>query len=79
MGSTHTPVRIRAKLRGMGREADCIVMATEVSRPGFPPKYTKMSIHDEPADLPDGPYEVSWPGYKISKIRQNGSFLGAQA
>ena len=77
MGSTRTIVTKRAKLRGMGHEVECIVMGTEVSRPGFPTAYAKLSMHYAPADLPEGPYEVSFSGHKASVRKQSGLFLGA--
>jgi hypothetical protein len=41
MPSNRVIVTMRARLRGMGLEAECLLMATEVSLPnsGLPPEY----------------------------------------
>ncbi len=74
MSSQRVAVTKRAKLSGMGIEATCLVKATEVSLPhsGVPPAYARMSIHDAPSDIPDGVYEVTFPGYK-GQVRKRGS------
>jgi hypothetical protein len=66
-----------AQLKGMGYEVNCTVMMTEVSQPGFPPAYCKLSIHNEPKDLPDGTYEIFFTGNKDRLRKQNGFWLAA--
>lgn len=59
----------------MQLEADCIVTATEVSLPGtnIGPEYVRPTITDVSTDLPDGIYEVSFPGF-TAMVRKTGSF-----
>lgn len=58
-------VLVRGSLKGMGREAECEVVAmkrtivnTRDSREHFEEVYTEFGIVDAPADLPDGAYTV---------------------
>ena len=56
-------VLVRGSLKGMGREAECEVVAMKRtivnirnSRDHFDEIYTEFGIVDAPADLPDGAY-----------------------
>jgi hypothetical protein len=54
-------VTFPGKLEGMGRTGDCIVGAVRVSLPGTSESaLTRFSIHNEPTDLPDGQYVLSY-------------------
>lgn len=63
-------------LRGMGREAECTVSAVKVSLPGTNLyEYTKLGIHNAPADLPDGPYAVTIEGRTVLVQRRQGAWI----
>ncbi len=66
MASHHEPVTLAGHLSGMSREADCNVDAVKVSVRGtnlF--KYARVMIFDEPSDLPEGRYRLSFEGRTI--------------
>lgn len=79
MSSIRTAVRRTARLEGMGFEVVCTVMTTEVRLPNanVPPTYGKMSIRDEPKELPDGEYVVSFPGHSNKVRKQNGMWVAS--
>ena len=53
-------------LVGMGRQEECTVSARKVTLPGTNVfEYTRLGIHNEPADLPDGQYEVRIAGQTV--------------
>jgi hypothetical protein len=63
-------------LRGMGREAECTVSTVKVSLPGTNHyEYTKLGIHNEPAELPDGPYAVTIEGRTVPVQRHLGAWI----
>lgn len=69
-------VVMRGRLQGMGREADCLVAATKVSLPGTDLfEYANCRIHQEPEDLPDGQYTVSFAGRTVSLRKKNGFWV----
>lgn len=61
----------------MGHEAACKVMVTEVRLKGasIPAAYAKLSISSASDDLPDGLYDVSFPGYAGKVKKHNGNWL----
>lgn len=61
-------------LRGMGHEVQCNVSARLVSLPNdnTPPVYTKLDVSGEPANLPDGLYELTFAGQTASYRRKQG-------
>ena len=57
-------VRIHGVLRGMRREAPCtLIIWKESSTSGR--IYTRCRIAEEPSDLPDGTYTLSFAGYDV--------------
>jgi hypothetical protein len=60
----------------MGREAECTIRAEKVSLPGTNLyEYVKLKIHNEPADLPDGPYAVTIEGRTVPVQRHLGAWI----
>jgi hypothetical protein len=76
MASHREVVMLQGKLRGMGREASCILSAIKISSPltGHP-NFTKCDIHQAPDDLPDGRYEVTFGGQTAKVKNGNGFWL----
>ena len=64
-------VRIHGVLQGMDREAGCVLM-TWKERSTSGRVYTRCRIADEPADLPEGPYVVSFAGHEIPTRKFDG-------
>ncbi len=76
MASVHQNVMLPGRLRGMGREEQCTVRAKKVSLPDTNLyEYVKLTIHDEPADLPNGPYTVAIEGQSIPVERHLGAWI----
>jgi len=77
MASHSTSFIKRAKLKGMGHEAECNVSGSLKSLPGsnIPPEPTKLDISGEPSNLPDGLYEVSFDGHTKSFRRKDGFWI----
>ncbi len=61
-------VRVPAVLRGMNREADCVLLTWKEKSPTGR-VYTRCQIADEPSDLPWGPYTVFFAGYTLSTTK----------
>lgn len=60
-------------LRGMGFEGACLVLGNVVTSPaGHKSMVPKLSIHNEPRDLPDGVYEVCFCG-RVQPMRHKGN------
>jgi hypothetical protein len=58
-------IRVRGVLKGMDRKAACILLTwKETSTTGR--VYTRCRIVDEPSDLPDGPYTLSFARLTLS-------------
>jgi hypothetical protein len=56
-------VLIKGKLRGMGHEGACEVLATKsVELETHRPVYSHCAVIEAPSDLPDGDYEVEFSG-----------------
>ena len=54
----------------MGREALCIVMGTRSKLPdGSAGKLLRLTVNQEPTDLPDGPYDLLFHG-RMEKVRR---------
>jgi hypothetical protein len=67
-------VRVRGVLRGMNREADCVLVAwKESSESGR--VYTRCRIIDEPSDLPDGTYTVIFAGQSVTTRKWWGEWM----
>lgn len=78
MPSHRENVMLSGRLRGMGRDADCTVRAEKVSLPGTnQSKYANFTIHEEPKDLPDGQYDVTFEHRAARLQRLNGVWIVA--
>jgi hypothetical protein len=67
---------LSGRLSGMGRDAECNVSAVKVSLPGTNAfEYANLGIHNEPADLPDGQYEVRFSGRTVPVQRHGGAWI----
>jgi hypothetical protein len=65
---------LQGQLKGMGHEAVCTVAAVKVSLPSSNVwEYAKCSIHNAPADLPDGQYEVTFNG-RVERVKKERGF-----
>lgn len=71
---TRPTFTVKGRLKGMGREAECLVIGAKVVLPDRKEHpIPKLSIHNEPKDLPDGVYEVSFEG-RNQPMRRKGNF-----
>lgn len=75
-------VLVRGYLRGMGREADCEVVAMKrtiehmrKSRRHFEEIYSEFGVIDAPPDLPDGDYTVQIGKHVFTTTRRRGLWL----
>jgi hypothetical protein len=76
MASHREIVMLSGRLKGMGREADCIVSAVKVSLPGTNAShYTKCQIQNAPDDLPEGQYQVTFGGDTTNVRKRDGFWL----
>jgi hypothetical protein len=67
-------VRSRAFLKGLDREADCTLMLwKERSTKGR--IYLRCRIVDEPWDLPEGPYKLSFSGHTVETRKFDGCWM----
>ena len=66
-------VLLKGRLRGMGREAPCEVMARRQDAGGK--GYSDMRILDAPGDLPDGDYVLHLDPIMVSVRRRKGEWL----
>jgi hypothetical protein len=67
-------VRIHGFLQGLEKEAGCVVM-TWKERSTSGRTFTRCKIVDEPADLPEGPYTLSFAGYKVTTRKFDGCWM----
>lgn len=75
-------VVVRGLLRGMGREAECEVVAVKrmvakmqgLGRP-FDEVYSEFGVIEAPSDLPDGNYTVCVCNQTFSTILRHGMWL----
>ena len=64
-------VRVRGFLQGMDCDADCeLITWKESSTSGR--IYSRCRIVNEPSDLPEGPYTLSFAGYTVSTRKFDG-------
>jgi hypothetical protein len=76
MASNREIVTLPGHLAGMGRDVNCSVGAVKVSLPGTAEyNYVRPVIHDAPADLPDGLYQITFGGKTDRVQRHNGAWL----
>ncbi len=75
-------VMMRGSLQGMGREAECevvarkqIVVSTRKSESSFNEEYSDIGVIEAPVDLPDGDYTVRVANYTFTATRRNGLWL----
>jgi hypothetical protein len=61
-------------LKGLDREAECEV-TTWKERSSSGRVYTRCKIVDEPGDLPEGPYSLTFAGYTLSTRKFDGSWM----
>lgn len=67
-------VRVRGVLRGMACVADCALLTwKESSTSGR--VYTRCKIVDEPGELPDGPYTLSFNGHEVPTRKFEGHWM----
>lgn len=71
-----TVVLLRGSVEGMGRTARCEMLAMkEYLSPTSPPIYSRCCILDAPEDLPDGEYQVTFAGHRVSAHKEVGLWL----
>ena len=76
MASRRQAVGLSGRLRGMGRDVPCTVIAVKVTLPGTEVyDYVRPMIADEPKDLPNGLYKVGFDGRTISVQRRDGAWI----
>lgn len=76
-------VLVRGSLEGMGREAECEVVAMKRTiideqrlRPHISEVYSDCGVLNAPSDLPDGEYTVRVGDQVFSTRRRRGLWLG---
>lgn len=68
-----TKLIVDGMLRGMGCQAECLLMITASDSPNtLRPIYTRCAIIDAPEWLPDGYYEVTFSGQSAFLQRTGG-------
>lgn len=74
MGRKRTTFSARGLLKGMGKEAFCIVMGTRVANSdGSAANLLRLGVYQEPWSLPDGPYELEFEG-RTEKVWRRAGF-----
>jgi hypothetical protein len=71
-------VLLTASLRGMGREANCDLLARK-QPPDLGPGYTWASIVNAPSDLPDGEYQVIFDRHMLRATKERDQWLSSGA
>ena len=71
-------VLLAARLRGMGREANCDLLARK-QPPHLGQGYTWASIVNAPTDLPDGEYQVMFDLHMLRATKARGQWLSSGA
>jgi hypothetical protein len=81
MTSNRESVTLPGRLVGMGRDVECSVGAVKVSSlPGTAEfNYIRPVIYDAPADLPDGPYSITFGGKTERVQRKFGAWIAPVA
>lgn len=73
-------VLIHGALRGMGYESECAMLAMkEAAPPEGCPVYTRCSVIETTAEVPDGDYTVFFSGCSVPVRRQQGLWLPGEA
>lgn len=67
-------VRVHGVLKGLDREANC-VLATWKERSSSGRVFTRCRIVDEPSDLPEGPYTMTFAGYSVPTRKFDGCWM----
>lgn len=76
MASHRKNVMLAGRLRRIDQEVECTVRAVKVSLPGTAMyEYTNLMILDEPRNLPDGQYEVTYDGQTRKVQRTSGAWV----
>lgn len=65
---------LRGKLSGMGREADCQILASK-NPAGSNLPYSELMVVEAPSDFPNGEYEVGFEGYTARVTKHEGLWL----
>ena len=69
-------VLIRGVLQGMGRESGCEMLAMKDKHAETGEcSYSRCSVIEAPADLPDGDYTVSFERCTVKVVREGGLWL----
>lgn len=69
-------VLIHGLLRGMGHEGACEMLAIRESQTGGgSPVYSRCSVIDAPAGLPDGDYTVAFDGLLVPTKKESGLWV----
>jgi hypothetical protein len=69
-------VLIRGKLRGLGRDSECEMLAMKDRAAGAArPVYSLCSVITAAPDLPDGEYTVEFDGQMVRARREGGLWL----
>jgi hypothetical protein len=71
-------VLLVARLRGLGHEADCDLLARKQS-PHLGRGYIWASIVNAPSDLPDGEYQVVFDRHVLQVTKERGQWLSSGA
>ena len=69
-----TVVRVHGVLKGLDREANCVV-TTWKERSSSGRVYTRCRIVDEPGDMPEGPYTLTFAGYTVPTRKFDGCWM----
>jgi hypothetical protein len=67
-------VRVHGVLQGLEREANCVLMAWK-ERSSSGRVFTRCRVVDEPADLPEGPYTLTFAGYSVPTRKFDGCWM----
>jgi hypothetical protein len=80
MASHRESVMLSGLLKGMGREAECLVSALKVSLPGTNVShYASCSIFSAPDDLPEGQYLVTFGGETTAVQKRDSYWVASQS
>lgn len=71
-------VKVHGLLRGMGREAECDMLAIRETCPGRLPAYLRCSVMEAPPELPDGEYSVSFGAQMVPVKKLGGLWLAVE-
>ena len=78
MAPKKTTFSAKGILNGMGREALCTVMGTrKMQMDGSAGELVRLSVYQEPTNLPDGPYDLRFQG-QMKKVQRKAGFWVAE-